>query len=150
MNGYAYWTERERQLLMAAISQSCFERRRIDWDAVSEQVPNRSRMQCKSYYTNIMKKTQGAVQSIKYHIWNKEEVATLRRALETERDNWAAIQKKYLPGMTPAQIAAKYHYMVKQGAVKPVDCGSAEPSKPETTESQDLVAQLLSILERVQ
>lgn len=72
MSQYRYWTEEERCLLLESIKSVQHTGKRVNWDAIAEKLPNRTKMQCKSYFTNIMKKNTD-VNLLKYHIWTRDE-----------------------------------------------------------------------------
>lgn len=116
--------------------------KRVNWDAIAQKLPNRTKMQCKSYFTNIMKKNTD-VNLLKYHIWTRDEQEQLRRAVNLYGENWQLISREF-PYSTPQKIAAKYHYMTKCRSTKVPSMNDSQSSYSET--STDLVQEVIALL----
>lgn len=92
---YAYWTAEDRQLLIKLVHE-CTRNRKIDWDSVGEQFPDRTRQQCKSFYQNVLKKELGVVQK-QHHRWTMDDKTILWYTAMTYSKDFATIQKLYFP-----------------------------------------------------
>ncbi|CAL6071409.1 Conserved_hypothetical protein [Hexamita inflata] len=104
------WTDEERDALIK-LTQTCFKNSKIDWDKVSSQMKNRTKQQCKSYYTNIIK-SELNIEKRKHHQWNNDEFfLLLTKAIELKND-WARIQQVYFPDFTKKQLQCQFQYLI--------------------------------------
>ncbi|CAL6093893.1 Myb-like_DNA-binding domain-containing protein [Hexamita inflata] len=70
------WTQEEIQKLTELTLKYRQNNEQINWESVVKQMVTRSEAQCKSYYSNILKK-QLNIQTRKNHTWNKTEILSL-------------------------------------------------------------------------
>ena len=77
-------------MLLSAVCKSKRSDGRVDWDAVSEQMPSRNRQQCKSYFTNNLKK-RVQVDTVQYRTWDADLERTLLQAVRAEGEDFTKI-----------------------------------------------------------
>ncbi|CAL6071383.1 Myb-like_DNA-binding domain-containing protein [Hexamita inflata] len=104
------WTDEERDALIL-LTKSCVKNSKIDWDSISSQMKNRTKQQCKSYYTNIVK-SQLNIEQRKNHEWTNDEFFLLVTKAMELKNSWTQIQKQYFPNLTKKQIQSQYQYIV--------------------------------------
>ena len=52
---YEYWSLEQKRLLFKFAKEFRDHRDRVDWNSYDSQVEGKTRQQCKSYYTNVLK-----------------------------------------------------------------------------------------------
>ncbi|CAL6066653.1 Myb-like_DNA-binding domain-containing protein [Hexamita inflata] len=104
------WTDEERDTLIL-LTKNCVKNSKIDWDSISSQMKNRTKQQCKSYYTNIVK-SQLNIEQRKNHEWTNDEFFLLVTKAMELKNSWTQIQKLYFPNLTKKQIQSQYQYIV--------------------------------------
>ena len=90
MKEYAYWTPQEEEGILNAVTRSKRSDGRVDWDAVAERMPSRNRQQCKSYFTNNLKK-RVQVDTVQYRTWDADLERTLLQAVRAEGEDFTKI-----------------------------------------------------------
>ncbi|CAL6064352.1 Myb-like_DNA-binding domain-containing protein [Hexamita inflata] len=101
------WLQTDIDQLVQLVSQQN-NSKRIDWDLVSSKMyPPRSRQQCKSFYTNILKKELNVEQTT-HHVWTNDE--TLRMAIEVtkQRLDKKQIHDIYFKHLSQKQVNCQY------------------------------------------
>ncbi|CAL6093463.1 Conserved_hypothetical protein [Hexamita inflata] len=104
------WTDQERDTLIQ-LAQNCMKNNKIDWNTITIQMKNRTKQQCKSYYTNIVK-SQLNIEKRKNHEWTNDEFFLLLTKAMELKNSWTQIQKLYFPNLTKKQIQSQYQYIV--------------------------------------
>ncbi|CAL6054619.1 Myb-like_DNA-binding domain-containing protein [Hexamita inflata] len=78
---------------------------RIDWKQISMKIGNRTTLQCKLQYRNVLNKQR---QKINYK-WTAEEEIQLQLLGFMFGTKWNFIQQNYYPQLRPEQLQMKYH-----------------------------------------
>ncbi|CAL6066660.1 Conserved_hypothetical protein [Hexamita inflata] len=104
------WTAEERATLIQ-LTQTCFKNSKIDWDKVSSQMKNRTKQQCKSYYTNIIK-SELNIEKRTHHQWNNDEIFLLMQKGQELNCDWTVIQKQYFPSLSKKQLQCQFKHIM--------------------------------------
>ncbi|CAL6015622.1 Myb-like_DNA-binding domain-containing protein [Hexamita inflata] len=80
---------------------------KINWDEISKEFENRTRQQCKSYYTNVIKSKLNITQRENHRWTNEEKMQLLCCAIVYDKD-WKSIQYNYFQQFSIKQIQCQY------------------------------------------
>jgi hypothetical protein len=122
---YAFWTKQEQEHLLEQISKSRNDRGRVNWDSVMKSIPSKTKQQCKTYYSNIIK-TQNNIKNVEYHKWSKDEHEVLLKAVEEEGGDWERIHQKYFQNIAPSRLRSQYYYFQRMSSEEFQNTGEYE------------------------
>ncbi|CAL6062452.1 Myb-like_DNA-binding domain-containing protein [Hexamita inflata] len=98
---YSFWSHSQKQQLVSFVEQNQTKSGRVDWNSYSNQVEGKSRQQCKSYFTNVLKQSLEAFkeQDVKWNEFVQEFICDFMLLNGDE----AELQKKYI-NLSPNQF----------------------------------------------
>ncbi|CAL6042061.1 Myb-like_DNA-binding domain-containing protein [Hexamita inflata] len=103
------WSPEEIDKLIQFTQSNRDNKRDINWKFVSSQMQNRTELQCKSYYQNILKKKL-TTSMRKNHTWNRIELMMLFTQVYQHEGNFEVIQQN-MPNFTIQQLKSQWIQM---------------------------------------
>ena len=107
---YERWTPEETERLLHLVNRNTSEQGRIDWIRVSASLPNRSYVQCKSFYTNVLK-GQLNLSRQNFH-WSAISVAKYIIGILLYGKDIQVIHDLFFPQLKIGQLKTKYKFAV--------------------------------------
>ncbi|CAL6035924.1 Myb-like_DNA-binding domain-containing protein [Hexamita inflata] len=103
------WAPEEIDKLIQLTQNNRDSKRDINWKLISSQMKNRTELQCKSYYQNILKKKLSTTMR-KNHTWNRIELMMLFTQVYQHEGNFEVIQQN-MPNFTIQQLKSQWIQM---------------------------------------
>ncbi|CAL6042021.1 Myb-like_DNA-binding domain-containing protein [Hexamita inflata] len=100
------WKPEEIEKLTQLTQSNRDNQREIDWKLIASQMENRTELQCKSYYQNILKKKLTTTMR-KNHTWNRIELLMLFTLVVTHNGDFDIIQK-HMPNFNAQQLKSQW------------------------------------------
>ncbi|CAL6035876.1 Myb-like_DNA-binding domain-containing protein [Hexamita inflata] len=100
------WKPEEIEKLTQLTQSNRDNQREIDWKLIASQMENRTELQCKSYYQNILKKKLTTTMR-KNHNWNRIEYMMLYALFNSTNGDFEEIQKQ-MPNFTVQQLKSQW------------------------------------------
>ena len=107
---HSTWSDEDKQQLLRLIWSCRTEQDKIDWDRVAEEMPQKTRLQCKSYFTNYLKPKVG-IENQTTRLPSEEIPSFILNCLRCNK-NWAEVKRRFYPDQSPQSIRQKYTRMV--------------------------------------
>ncbi|CAL6035904.1 Myb-like_DNA-binding domain-containing protein [Hexamita inflata] len=100
------WKPEEIEKLTQLTQSNRDNQREIDWKLIASQMENRTELQCKSYYQNILKKKLTTTMR-KNHTWNRIELMMLFTLVVSHNGDFDKIQK-HMPNFSLQQLKSQW------------------------------------------
>ncbi|CAL5996357.1 Myb-like_DNA-binding domain-containing protein [Hexamita inflata] len=106
------WSLEEVQNLVKITSDLKLVNRKLDWVEISNQMQTRTAQQCKSYYSNVIKKNMN-VECRENHTWSKTEILSLWTMGVNFGSDYQLIQKTCFQHLSIKQISSQWKQIQK-------------------------------------